>query len=57
MKYPAQKFALQEYIEAVNECTGRVARLSEQTGLAVEEWRMAPMVKALQFFKTLIKIG
>jgi len=48
MKYPAQKVALQEYIEAVNECTGRVARLREQIGLAVEEWRMAPMVKALQ---------
>jgi len=48
MKYPAQKVALQEYIEAVNECTGRVKRLSEQIGVAVEEWRMAPMVKALQ---------
>jgi transposase len=50
MKYPAQKVALQEYIEAVNECTGRVVRLSEQIGLAVKEWRMAPipMVKALQ---------
>jgi len=48
MKYPAQKVALQEYIEAVNECTGRVARLREQIRLAVEEWRMAPMVKALQ---------
>jgi transposase len=48
MKYPAQKVALQEYIEAANECTGRVARLSEQIRLAVEEWRMAPMVKALQ---------
>jgi transposase len=48
MKYPAQKIALQEYIEAANECTGRVARLSEQIRLAVEEWRMAPMVKALQ---------
>jgi transposase len=48
MKYPAQKIALQEYIEAVHECTGRVARLSEQIRMAVEEWRMAPMVKAIQ---------
>jgi transposase len=48
MKYPAQKVALQEYIEAVHECTGRVKRLSEQIGVVVEEWRMAPMVKALQ---------
>jgi len=42
------KIALQEYIEAVHECTERVKRLSEQISLAVEEWRMAPTVKALQ---------
>jgi transposase len=48
MKYPAQKIALQESIEAANECTGRVARLTEQIRMTVEEWRMAPMVKALQ---------
>ena len=48
IKYPAQKIALQEYIEAVHECTGRRARLSEQIRLAVEEWRMAPTVKAIQ---------
>ena len=48
MKYPGQKVALQEYIDAVHECTGRIKRLSEQIGLAVEDWRMAPMVKALQ---------
>ena len=48
MKYPAQKIALQEYIEAVHEGTERVKRLSEQISLAVEEWRMAPTVKALQ---------
>ena len=48
MKHPAQKIALQEYIEAVHEGTGRVKRLSEQISLAVEEWRMAPTVKALQ---------
>ena len=48
IKHPAQKVALQEYIEAVHECTERVKRLSEQIALAVEEWRMAPLVKALQ---------
>jgi transposase len=48
IKHPAQKIALQEYIEAVHECTERIKRLSEQISLAVEEWRMAPMVKALQ---------
>jgi len=48
LKHPAHKIALQENIDAVHECTGRVKRLSEQISLAVEEWRMAPMVKALQ---------
>jgi hypothetical protein len=48
MKYPAQKVAIREYNEAVHECTGRATRLSEQIGLALEEWRMAAMVKALQ---------
>jgi len=48
LKHPAQKIALQEYIDAVHEGTDRVARLSEQISLAVEEWRMAPTVKALQ---------
>jgi hypothetical protein len=37
-KYPAQKVALQEYIDAVHECTERVKRLSDQISLAVEEW-------------------
>jgi hypothetical protein len=41
MKRLAQKIALQEYIEAVHECTERVKRLSEQIGLVVEEWRPA----------------
>jgi transposase len=48
LKHPAQKIALQEYIDAAHECTERVKRLSEQIRLAVEEWRMAPTVKALQ---------
>jgi len=48
MKYPAQKVAIQEYINAVHECTERVKRLSDQIRLAVKEWRLAPMVKALQ---------
>ena len=48
LQHPAQKIALQEYIEAVNECSERLSRLSEQIGFAVEEWRMAPTVKAIQ---------
>ena len=48
MKHPAQQVALQEYIEAVNECTERITRLDEQILKAVDEWRWAPTVKALQ---------
>ena len=48
LKHPAQKISLQEYIDAVHESTERVKRLNEQISLAVEEWRMAPVVKALQ---------
>ena len=47
IKHPAQKIALQEYIEAVHECTERVKRLSVQISLAVEEWRMAPAPKGV----------
>jgi len=51
VKHPAQKIALQEYIEAVHEGTERVKRLSEQISLAVEEWRMAPTVKLSSLFE------
>jgi len=48
MKHPAQQVAFQEYIDAVNECTERMARLDEQILKAADEWRWAPTVKALQ---------
>jgi transposase len=48
MKYPAQKVAFQEYIDAIHECSQRVSRLTEQIHQTAEEWRMAPVVKAVQ---------
>jgi len=48
MKHPAQQIALQEHIEAVNECSERITRLDEQLLKAADEWRWAPTVKALQ---------
>ena len=48
MNHPAQQVAFQEYIDAVNECSERMARLDEQIAQAAEEWRWAPTVKALQ---------
>lgn len=48
MRHPAQQITFQEYIDAVLECSERIARLTEQIGKVAEEWRWAPTVKALQ---------
>lgn len=48
MPHPAQQIALQEYIHAVRECSTRVDRLMEQMLSFLPQWRMAPVVKALQ---------
>ncbi len=47
MKHHAQQVAFQEYMDAVNECTERMAKLDEQILKAADEWRWAPIVKAL----------
>lgn len=48
MPYPAQQVALQEYIDAVHESIQRVERLIDQIRQLVTEWRLGPMVSALQ---------
>ncbi|HEX9758123.1 MAG TPA: IS110 family transposase [Nitrospiria bacterium] len=48
MPHPAQQITLQEYIHAVEECTQRVERLTEQIHKLLLQWRMAPVVEALQ---------
>ncbi len=48
MPYPAQQIALQEYIDAVNENTNRVNRLTDQIRQMVSDWRLASIVSALQ---------
>ncbi len=48
MPHPAQQIAFQEYIHAVMECSERVNRLTEQIQKLIPEWRLAPVVKALQ---------
>jgi transposase len=48
MPHPAQQIALQEYIHAVIECTTRIDRLTEQMLSLLPQWRMAPVVAALQ---------
>jgi transposase len=48
MPHPAQQIAFQEYIHSVMECGERVNRLTEQIQKLIPEWRLAPVVKALQ---------
>jgi transposase len=46
--HSAQQVTLQEYIEATNECSQRIKRITEQIQVHVEEWSRAPFVKAYQ---------
>jgi len=48
MPHPAQQIMLQEYIHTVAECTQRVHRLTEQILQMLPDWRMHPLVQALQ---------
>ncbi len=48
MKHPIQQIAFQEYLDAVYECSERVARIKGQIEQVSTEWRWAPTVKALQ---------
>jgi transposase len=48
MPHPAQQITLQEYIHAVDEGTQRVDRLVDQILKLLPQWRLAPVVEALQ---------
>lgn len=48
MEHAAQQFALQEYIDTVRSCTERIERITEQIRLLVGQWRLRPVVEALQ---------
>jgi transposase len=48
MAHPAQQVALQEYIDAVHEHMHRVDRLTDQIRQLAPNWRLAPVVAALQ---------
>lgn len=56
MPHPAQQFTLQEYIHAVMECTERVDRFTAQIQKLLPEWRMAPVVAALQSLRGVAQI-
>jgi transposase len=46
--HPAQHVVLEEYRQAVEDATARVARLTEQLEAVVPTWSLAPQVGALQ---------
>jgi transposase len=48
MPHPAQQITLQEYIHAVSEATQRADRLVEQILKLLPQWRLTPVVEALQ---------
>jgi len=48
MPHRAQQITLQEYVHAVQEQAARVQRLTRQIKELLAEWRLAPLVKALQ---------
>ncbi len=48
MAHPAQQITLQEYIDALRECSQRVERFTKQIQELVPSWRLSPVVKALQ---------
>lgn len=48
MAHPYQQFTLQEYVDAVHASIRRVDRHTAQIQKLIEQWRMAPVVKALQ---------
>ena len=48
MPHRSQQMVLQEYIDTLNQCRQRVHRLTEHLRQLVPQWRMLPVVKALQ---------
>jgi transposase len=48
VEHPAQQLVLQEYVDTVRCCTERVDRLTAQIREFVPQWRMAPVVEALE---------
>ena len=48
MPHRAQQIVLQEYIDTLTVCRQRVERLTDQIREFLPEWRMLPVVKALQ---------
>ena len=48
MPHPSQQIVLQEYSDTITECSLRVDRLTEQLRQILPQWRLFPVVEALQ---------
>lgn len=48
MAHEAQQIAFQEYLHSITESTARIARLEQALRDALPEWRLKPLVQALQ---------
>ena len=48
MAHPAQQIALTEYLDAMENSHGRLARISKQLKTFCHTWRLSPVVQALQ---------
>jgi transposase len=48
MPHPSQQVILEDYVHSVEECTQRVHRLTDQILQLMPDWRMHPLVTALQ---------
>lgn len=46
--YPAQQIVLQDYIHAVTDAEARIERLTKQIADLMPDWRLAPVVEAVQ---------
>lgn len=56
MPRPSQQVVFQEYINAIEETTKRVERLTQQIEDLMPSWRMAPVVKALHALRGVSRI-
>lgn len=56
MPHRAQQITLEEYVHAVQEQVVRVQRLTGQIQELVEDWQLAPLVKALQALRGVSQI-
>lgn len=48
LPFPAQQIVFQEYVDAISEAAERVERLTEQITTLLPEWKLSPLVDALQ---------